>query len=100
MSRDSTAIHGSKRQWMRISPLAADSTELIDHFYFADTSESAEAARARTIETNCAIARQDFSICEHSQRNLASDAYRPGPLRPKQEQAVAWFQEKVAAAAT
>ncbi len=47
--------------------------------------------------TNCAIVREDFGICEHTQRNYASGAYRPGPLSPRHEQSVAYFQRKVAA---
>lgn len=108
------SIYGGKWLWMwpnwtlsvfpggmntsRINPLAVDATELFYTFYFADTSEAAAAARARTIATNCAIVREDFGICEHTQRNMASGAYRPGPLSPKHEQGVAWFQARVAAA--
>jgi choline monooxygenase len=108
------SIYGGKWLWMwpnwtlstfpggmntsRIEPLAVDLTEQIYHFHFADVSAATEAARARTIETNCAIVREDFGICEHTQRNMASGAYRPGPLSPKHEQGVAWFQARVAAA--
>lgn len=79
----------------RIDPLAVDRTELIYHFYFADTSAAGEERRRRTIETNCNIVREDFGICEHTQRNYASGAYRPGPLSPRHEQAVAYFQRRV-----
>ncbi len=108
------SIYGGKWLWMwpnwtlsvfpggmnisRINPLAVDLTEQIYHFLFADISPETEAERTRTIETNCAIVREDFGICEHTQRNLASGAYRPGPLSPKHEQGVAWFQARVAAA--
>jgi len=108
------SIYGGKWLWMwpnwtlsvfpggmnisRINPLAVDLTEQIYHFLFADISPETEAARIRTIETNCAIVREDFGICEHTQRNLASGAYRAGPLSPKHEQGVAWFQARVAAA--
>jgi choline monooxygenase len=84
----------------RINPLAADATELVYHFYFADTSAATAEARAATIASNCAIVREDFGICEHTQRNYASGAYRPGPLSPRHEQSVAYFQGKVAAALT
>jgi phenylpropionate dioxygenase-like ring-hydroxylating dioxygenase large terminal subunit len=82
----------------RINPLAADSTELVYHFYFADVTEATAASRDATIASNCAIVREDFGICEHTQRNYASGAYRPGPLSPRHEQSVAYFQGKVAAA--
>jgi choline monooxygenase len=108
------SIYGGKWLWMwpnwtlsvfpggmntsRINPLSVEATELVYHFYFADSSAETGAARARTIETNCAIVREDFGVCEHTQRNLASGAYRPGPLSPRHEQGVAWFQRRVAAA--
>jgi choline monooxygenase len=82
----------------RINPLAVDRTELVYHFYFADVSAAAEASRASTIETNCGIVREDFGICEHTQKNYASGAYIPGPLSPRHEQSVAYFQGKVRAA--
>jgi len=108
------SIYGGKWLWMwpnwtlsvfpggmntsRIEPLAIGLTEQIYHFYFADTSAETESARERTIETNCAIVREDFGICEHTQRNLASGAYRAGPLSLRHEQGVAWFQARVAEA--
>jgi choline monooxygenase len=110
----SSSIYGGKWLWAwpnwtlsifpggmntsRINPLAADATELVYHFYFADTSAATAEARAATIASNCAIVREDFGICEHTQRNYASGAYRPGPLSPRHEQSVAYFQRKVAGA--
>ena len=107
----SGSIYGGKWLWMwpswtlsvfpggmntsRINPTAAGQTELVYHFYFADTSEASAAARAQTIATNCSIVREDFGICEHTQRNYASGAYIPGPLSPRHEQSVAYFQRKV-----
>jgi len=79
----------------RINPVSASETELVYDFYFADTSPTRAPQRQRTIETNCAIVRQDFGICEHTQRNYASGAYVPGPLSPRHEQSVAYFQHKV-----
>jgi len=81
----------------RINPLGPDATELVYHFYFADVSDATAEARRATIATNCAIVREDFGICEHTQRNYASGAYRPGPLSPRHEQSVAYFQRKVMA---
>ena len=107
----SGSIYGGKWLWMwpswtlsvfpggmntsRINPTSAGETELVYHFYFADTSEAAAETRARTIATNCQIVREDFGICEHTQRNYASGAYVPGPLSPRHEQSVAYFQSKV-----
>lgn len=82
----------------RIDPVGADKAQLIYHFYFADMSAGTAAARQRTIETNCGIVREDFGICEQTQLNYVSGAYRPGPLSPRHEQSVAYFQAKVIAA--
>lgn len=79
----------------RIDPRRVSTAQLVYHFYFADTCAAAEAARQRTIDTNCAIVREDFSICEHTQRNYASGGYRTGPLSPHHEQSLAYFQSKV-----
>ncbi len=105
------SIYGGKWLWMwpnwtlsvfpggmntsRINPLSVDTTEIMYDFYFADTSTESEPARQRTIEINCGIVREDFGICEHTQLNYASGAYTPGPLSPRHEQSVAYFQEKV-----
>ncbi len=84
----------------RIEPLGVGTTELVYHFYFADrTRGDGRGARgARTIETNCAIVREDFGVCEHTQRNYASGAYRPGPLSPRHERTVAYVQDRVRSA--
>jgi choline monooxygenase len=105
------SIYGGKWLWMwpnwtlsvfpggmntsRINPLSANSTEIVYDFYFADVSVESEASRQRTIEINCGIVREDFGICEQTQVNYASGAYTPGPLSPRHESSVAYFQEKV-----
>jgi choline monooxygenase len=105
------SIYGGKWLWMwpnwtlsifpggmntsRIAPLGIDSTELFYHFYFSDTSPATEASRERTIAINSDIVREDFGICEHTQRNYASGAYRPGPLSPRHERGVSYFQGTV-----
>ncbi len=105
------SIYGGKWLWMwpnwtlslfpggmntsRIDPHGANGAELIYHFYFADMSAEAAAARQHTVDANCAIVREDFGVCEHTQRNYASGGYRPGPLSPRHEQSVAYFQGKV-----
>jgi choline monooxygenase len=108
------SIYGGKWLWMwpnwtlsvfpggmntsRINPQSVDSTELIYDFYFADTSAASADARQNTIEVNCGIVREDFGICEHTQHNYASGAYSPGPLSPRHERSVAYFQGLVQAA--
>jgi choline monooxygenase len=108
------SIYGGKWLWMwpnwtlsvfpggmntsRINPTAVDSTDLIYDFYFADTNAATESARRKTIDVNCGIVREDFGICEHTQNNYASGAYTPGPLSPRHEQSVAYFQGLVKSA--
>ncbi|MDF2096830.1 aromatic ring-hydroxylating oxygenase subunit alpha [Aquibaculum arenosum] len=107
------SFYGGKWMWMwpnwtlstfpggmntsRINPLGPERTELVYHFYFADSSAEGTEARQRTIEGNCAIVEEDFGICEETQRNYASGAYSPGPLSPRHEPAVAYFQQRVQA---
>lgn len=107
------SFYGGKWMWMwpswtlstfpggmntsRINPLGPERTELVYHFYFADCSEAGAEARQQTIEGNCAIVEEDFGICEDTQRNYASGAYSPGPLSPRHEPAVAYFQQRVQA---
>ncbi len=82
----------------RINPIDHQRTELIYNFYFADTSEEAAATRARTIEANLQVIREDFEVCRETQKNYASGGYRAGPLSPRHEQGVAYFQDKLRAA--
>jgi choline monooxygenase len=82
----------------RINPVAIDATVITYDFLFADRSDAAAQTRRRTIDGTCAIVREDFGICETTQRNYLSGAYRPGPLSPRHEQSVAYFQAMVAQA--
>jgi choline monooxygenase len=82
----------------RINPISVNSTEIIYDFYFSDISAESETARRNTIDTNCGIVREDFGICEHTQNNYASGGYTPGPLSPRHEKSVAYFQSMVKAA--
>ena len=110
------SIYGGKWLWMwpnwtlsvfpggmntsRINPTSVGTTDLIYDFYFADLSPESEASRRNTVEVNCGIVREDFGICEHTQNNYASGAYKPGPLSPRHEQSVAYFQDMVRRAVT
>ncbi len=79
----------------RINPLGPDRTELIYRFYFADVSEETAEARASTIAGNCQVVREDFSICEETQANYASGGFDRGPLSPRHEAGVAYFQQRL-----
>jgi choline monooxygenase len=84
----------------RINPTSVGSTDLTYDFYFADLSSETEASRRDTVEVNCGIVREDFGICEHTQNNYTSGGYTPGPLSPRHEQSVAYFQDLVRNAVT
>lgn len=79
----------------RINPLGPERTELIYHFYFADTSEATRDRRADTIARNIAVVEEDFGICIETQKNYQTGGYTPGPLSPRHEQGVAWFQDRI-----
>jgi choline monooxygenase len=82
----------------RINPLDHQKTELIYNFYFADTGAAAEAARRDTIERNLAVVREDFEICIETHKNYATRAYDAGPLSPRHEAGVHYFQNRIGAA--
>ncbi len=79
----------------RINPLDQRRTELIYHFYFADAGNDARAHRDDTIARNLAVVREDFDICLETHNNYESGSYTPGPLSPRHEQGVAYFQERI-----
>ena len=83
----------------RINPLDHRRTELIYNFYFEDTSPEGKATREKTIADNLAVVREDFEICIETQKNYESGGYRAGPLSPRHEQGVAYFQKKLVEAA-
>jgi choline monooxygenase len=79
----------------RIIPTAEDRTELRYEFYFADRSEGLLEKHRATIETNCQIVREDFGICEEVQQNLKAGIFLDGPLSPRHEDGVQYFQDMV-----
>ncbi len=79
----------------RINPVAANRTEQIYHFYFADLAPEQDEARSDTIARNLAVVREDYEICVATHRNYEAGNYRPGPLSPRHEQGVHYFQERV-----
>lgn len=79
----------------RINPIDETRTELIYNFYFADSSEAAREAQEDTIRRNLAVVEEDFSVCVDTQKNYATGSYTPGPLSPRHEQGVAYFQNQL-----
>ena len=82
----------------RIEPLAVDRIAVYFHFYFADTSAGTQPARQRVIDATSHIFAEDVAACARAQRNYASGDYQPGPLHPRHEKALAYFQGRVRAA--
>ncbi len=78
----------------RINPLSAGKTQLIYRFYFSDISAAGKAERQRTIDANIAVIEEDFSICLATHQNYQSGLYNPGPLSPRHERGVAYFQKR------
>ena len=79
----------------RINPINHQQTELIYNFYFEDISKINAPKRAKIIADNMEVIREDFEICVSTQRNYESGGYRPGPLSPRHEAGVAYFQQKL-----
>jgi choline monooxygenase len=77
----------------RIDPIDHRRTELIYHFYF--TAGTPAAVIDDTVARNLAVVREDFGICLETQKNYDSGGYRPGPLSPRHEQGVAYFQRRL-----
>jgi choline monooxygenase len=68
---------------------------LIYNFYFEDISEDNASKRAKVIADNLEVIREDFEVCGAIQKNYESGGYRSGPLSPRHEAGVAYFQQKL-----
>jgi choline monooxygenase len=79
----------------RINPIGTDRTEQLYHFYFADLSPALDEKRSDTIASNLAVVREDYEICVKTHRNYEAGNYHAGPLSPRHEQGVHYFQERV-----
>jgi choline monooxygenase len=77
----------------RINPIDERRTELIYNFYFADPSRANSIED--TIQRNLAVVREDFGICIETHKNYASGGYSAGPLSPRHEAGVRYFQDRV-----
>lgn len=76
----------------RINPAGVNRTDQHYHFFFADTSEAAAPARARSVQGTLAVVREDTQVCAETQRNYAAGAYEAGPLSGRHERGVQYFQ--------
>ena len=79
----------------RIVPDGTGRTRVI-YDYFAASGDDAEVERM--VEMSNVVLDEDQAICEAVQRNLDAGHYVTGPLSPRHEAALHWFQGRIAAA--
>lgn len=76
----------------RISPVGPAETRL-DYLYFFDPQRTDELAGM--LKLSDAVTDEDLRMCETVHRNITGGVYRPGPLSPRHEGALAWFQARL-----
>lgn len=79
----------------RIVPVGPATTHVV-YDYFATDPDRIDAM----VEMSNVVLDEDQAMCEAVQRNLDAGVYDTGRLSPKHEQALGWFQRRVAAAVT
>lgn len=79
----------------RIVPHGPRATTLHYSFHFSDLAPERASAQQATIDTNCAIVREDFGICELAQHNLEAGIYRAGPLSPRHEMGIKYYHDEI-----
>lgn len=78
----------------RINPIDETRTELIYHFYFDQEYIENKQHQQQTIKRNLSVIKEDFDICRQTHENYQSGNYQSGPLSPRHEQGVMWFQDE------
>ncbi|CAB4577640.1 unannotated protein [freshwater metagenome] len=78
----------------RIIPVGPNRTHVVYDYYSESASESDIEAM---LTMSNVVLDEDQAMCEQVQRAIDSGAYRGGPLSPKHEIAVAWFQDRLRA---
>ena len=73
-------------------PIGHDRTRL-DYLYFYDPGA---VDMDSVLEVSDGLTLEDKEICEAVQRNLNAGVYKTGVLSPRHEDAVAWFQARIA----
>ncbi|MBU3688100.1 MAG: Rieske (2Fe-2S) protein [Acidimicrobiales bacterium mtb01] len=76
----------------RIVPLSSTRTAVVYDYFAHDTSEEKMASM---VEMSNVTLDEDQTIAELVQRNLDAGVYEAGPLSPRHENALAWFQQRV-----
>ena len=75
----------------RVHREAVDRTRVICEFYFSpDSLENREFSPERATHFWDEVNRQDWHVCELSQRGISSPAYQPGPYSPMEQMLVAF----------
>ena len=76
----------------RIVPLSPSRTAVVYDYFAHDVSEE---KMARMVEMSNVTLDEDQAIAELVQRNLDAGVYEAGPLSPKHERGLQWFQDRV-----
>ncbi len=83
----------------RIVPVGRRRTTIVyDYFGPAHADDGTSSALDAMVEMSNVVLDEDQAICEAVQRNLDAGVYRAGPMSPRHEAAVGWFQRRIAAA--
>ncbi|MEY3091417.1 MAG: hypothetical protein RIU67_200 [Actinomycetota bacterium] len=76
----------------RIVPLSSTRTAVVYDYFAHDVSEEKMASM---VEMSKVTLDEDQAIAELVQRNLDAGVYEAGPLSPRHENALAWFQGRI-----
>lgn len=88
------SLHPDYVMTHRLRPVAPDRTLVCCDFHFhPDTLASPEYEPADAVEFWDRTNRQDWDVCERSQRGIRSRGYRPGPYFPRESLLPAWDRE-------
>jgi choline monooxygenase len=84
--------YGSGVNFERMVPTGPHSTEIRYTFLFQKGADPAVVKES--LETSYVVTQEDVEICEGVQRSFDSRAYSsPGPLSPRHENGIAYFQD-------
>ena len=76
----------------RIEPIDHSRTRIVYDYF---TNGSTDTDIAAMVDMSNVTLDEDQAMVEVVQANLDSGAYRPGPLSPRHERALAWFQKRI-----
>lgn len=79
----------------RVNPLGPEKIEVHFRYFFADTSDAGAAGRQRVMDATHSIFAEDARACARVQLNYSAGDGEPGPLHPRHERALAYFQDRI-----